>query len=141
MSKKSNTRAFFWLLLLTIIAAYIAFPTRLAVDTKIFNKKIQFVINKPPIDFYFWGKHVYKDFELKKGLDIQGGMQVVLRAKMNEIANEDRETALESAREIISRRVDLYGISEPTIQVARLEDDYRLIVELPGVDDPQQALT
>ena len=140
MSKKSNTRAFFWLLLLTIIAAYIAFPTRLAVDTKIINKKIQFVINKPPIDFYFWGKHVYKDFELKKGLDIQGGMQVVLRAKMNAIANEDRETALESAREIISRRVDLYGISEPTIQVARLEDDYRLIVELPGVDDPQQAL-
>ena len=62
MSKKSNTRAFFWLLLLTIIAAYIAFPTRLAVDTKIINKKIQFVINKPPIDFYFWGKHVYKDF-------------------------------------------------------------------------------
>ena len=58
MSKKSNTRAFFWLLLLTIIAAYIAFPTRLAVDTKIFNKKIQFVINKPPIDFYFWGNHV-----------------------------------------------------------------------------------
>ena len=65
MSKKSNTRAFFWLLLLTIIAAYIAFPTRLAVDTKILTK-IQFVINKPPIDFYFWGKHVYKDFELKR---------------------------------------------------------------------------
>jgi len=39
MSKKSNTRAFFWLLLLTIIAAYIAFPTRLAVDTKILTKK------------------------------------------------------------------------------------------------------
>ena len=140
MSKKSNTRAFFWLLLLTVIATYIAFPKRLALDTKIFNKKIQFAINKPPIDFYFWGRHVYKDFELKKGLDIQGGMQVVLRAKMDEIASEDRNTALESAREIIGRRVDLYGISEPTIQAARLEDDYRLIVELPGIDDPQQAL-
>ena len=126
--------------MLTLIAGYIAFPKKIAIDTNIFSKSIQFEINKPAIDFYFWGKHIYKDFELKKGLDIQGGMQVVLRAKMDDIALEDRETALESAREIISRRVDLYGISEPTIQVARLENDYRLIVELPGVEDPQQAL-
>jgi len=126
--------------MLTLIAGYIAFPKQIAIDTNIFFKNIQFKINKPAIDFYFWGKHIYKDFELKRGLDIQGGMQVVLRAKMDDIAPEDRETALESAREIISRRVDLYGISEPTIQVARLENDYRLIVELPGVEDPQQAL-
>ncbi|NMA29582.1 MAG: protein translocase subunit SecD [Candidatus Pacebacteria bacterium] len=140
MNKKSNTKSLLWLLILTVIAGYIAFPKRLTIDTNFFSKKIQFEINKQAIDFYFWGKHIYKDFELKKGLDIQGGMQVVLRAKMDEIALEDRETALESAREIISRRVDLYGISEPTIQAARLEDDYRLIVELPGVEDPQQAL-
>jgi preprotein translocase subunit SecD len=67
-------------------------------------------------------------------------MQVVLQAEMNEIAAEDKETALEASREIISKRVDLYGISEPSIQTSRVEDQYRLIVELPGVTDPQQAL-
>jgi preprotein translocase subunit SecD len=140
MAKKTKSRSLLWLVFITIIAGYIAFPNRLAVDKTIFGRQIQFAINKKPIDFYFWGKRVYKDFQLRKGLDIQGGMQVVLRAKMDNIEPEDRETALESAREIISRRVDLYGISEPTIQAARLEDDYRLIVELPGVEDPQQAL-
>lgn len=140
MIKKTKPSALILLLVLFLIGAYIAFPNRLTVDQKLFNKQIKFEINKKPIDFYFWGKHVYKDFQLKKGLDIQGGMQVVLRANMDEIASENRDAALESAREIISRRVDLYGISEPTIQAARFENDYRLIVELPGVDDPQQAL-
>jgi preprotein translocase subunit SecD len=140
MNKKARVRPFFWLLLLILGAAYIAFPDRIAIDSNFLSKQIKFEINKPAIDFYFWGKHVYKNFSLKKGLDIQGGMQVVLRAKMDNIALEDRETALESARDIIGRRVDLYGISEPSIQAARLEDDYRLIVELPGVEDPQQAL-
>jgi len=140
MKNKSKPRSLFLLLLLTLTAGYIAFPDHLAIDQNFLSKKIQFEINKQAIDFNFWGKHIYKDFQLKKGLDIQGGMQVVLRANMDNIVLEDRETALESAREIISRRVDLYGISEPTIQSARLEDDYRLIVELPGIDDPQQAL-
>lgn len=140
MKKKSGIRSIFLLVILALCAAYIAFPNRLAVNQHVFGRSIQFEINKKPIDFYFWGKQIYKDFQLKKGLDIQGGMQVVLRAKMDDIALEDRDTALESAREIISRRVDLYGISEPTIQTARLEHDYRLIVELPGVDDPQEAL-
>lgn len=140
MKKKSGIRSIFLLVILALCAAYIAFPNRLAVNQHVFGRSIQFEINKKPIDFYFWGKQIYKDFQLKKGLDIQGGMQVVLRAKMDDIALENRDTALESAREIISRRVDLYGISEPTIQTARLEHDYRLIVELPGVDDPQEAL-
>lgn len=140
MKKKSGIRSIFLLVILALCAAYIAFPNRLAVNQHVFGRSIQFEINKKPIDFYFWGKQIYKDFQLKKGLDIQGGMQVVLRAKMDDIALENRDTALESAREIISRRVDLYGISEPTIQTARLEHDYRLIVELPGVNDPQEAL-
>ena len=140
MKKKSGIRSIFLLVILALCAAYIAFPNRLAINQHVFGKNIQFAINKKPIDFYFWGKQIYKDFQLKKGLDIQGGMQVVLRAKMDDIALENRDTALESAREIISRRVDLYGISEPTIQTARLEHDYRLIVELPGVNDPQEAL-
>ncbi len=140
MNKKSKGRSLFLIFLLTIIAAHIAFPNQLKFDQLILSRRVQFEINKKPIDFYFWGKRIYKDFQLKKGLDIQGGMQVVLRAKVDQIDLEDRETALESARNIISRRVDLYGISEPSIQTARLEDEYRLIVELPGVDDPQQAL-
>jgi len=79
-------------------------------------------------------------FDFKKGLDIQGGMQVVLEADMSNISTEDRETALESAREILLRRVDLYGISEPVVQTAVTAESYRIIVELPGVSDETEAL-
>lgn len=80
------------------------------------------------------------NFQYKLGLDIQGGMQVVLEANMDQIAEEDRLEALNSAREIILRRVDLYGIAEPSVQTAISDGSYRLIVELPGIDDPQEAL-
>ncbi|HPS40557.1 MAG TPA: protein translocase subunit SecD, partial [Candidatus Woesebacteria bacterium] len=69
-----------------------------------------------------------------------GGMQVTLAAQMDDIAAEDRATALESAREIIAKRIDLYGISEASIQTSQNGDQYRLIIELPGVSDQKQAL-
>lgn len=141
MQNKSRRQALFLTFFLTIIAGYIAFPNQLKIERQIFGRNINWQIDKKPIDFYFLGKHIYKDYQLKRGLDIQGGMQVVLLAKMDNIPAEDRETALESAKEIISRRVDLYGVSEPSIQTARVNDEYRLIVELPGIDDPEQALS
>jgi len=128
MKKKSLARSLFLVFFLTAIAAFIALPD------KIGN------FNKPPIDFYFLGNHVYKNYQLRKGLDIQGGMQVTLAAQMDDIAAEDRATALESAREIIAKRIDLYGISEASIQTSQNGDQYRLIIELPGVSDQKQAL-
>ena len=50
-------------------------------------------------------------------MDIQGGMQVVLRADVSVLLNKTVLSALESARNIILRRVDLYG-AEPTVQTA-----------------------
>ena len=67
-------------------------------------------------------------------------MQVVLQADMSNIAVDNRESAMTAAKEIISRRVDLYGINEPRIQTAKRGDQYRIIIELPGVQDQQQAL-
>lgn len=128
MKKKSLSKQLFLIFFLTILAGFIALPDELA------NFK------KPKIDFYFFGKHIYKDYQLRKGLDIQGGMQVVLEAEMNEIPDEDKLIALEAAREVIAKRVDLYGISESSIQTSKANDQNRLIVELPGVSDPAQAL-
>lgn len=81
-----------------------------------------------------------RDLSLRYGLDLQGGLQVVLEAEMKDIAEEERGQALESARAVIERRVDFLGVAEPVIQTSRLGDSYRVIVELPGVADPEQAL-
>lgn len=104
------------------------------------GRQITLPLKAPVINFTLGQNQVYKEFTLKKGLDIQGGMQVVLEADMSSIPETDRRTALDSAREIILRRVDLYGIAEPNVQTAVTGNTYRLLVELPGVTDPQQAL-
>lgn len=90
-------------------------------------------INLGPIKFS-------RSLEIKKGLDLQGGTHLVLEADMKDVNKEDRATALESAKNIILRRVDLYGVTEPVIQTVQSEDNYRVIVELPGIKDINQAI-
>jgi len=77
---------------------------------------------------------------LKMGLDLQGGTHLVLDTDMGQIDPADRADALNSVKEIISRRVDLYGVAEPVIQTAKVGDSNRLIVELPGITDVDQAI-
>lgn len=93
------------------------------------------------LDFEFFGKRIQNNLELRRGLDLQGGVHVVLNADMEKIPAGDRDTALESARRVIERRVNFYGVAEANIQTSRAGNDYRLIVELPGVTDVAQALS
>jgi preprotein translocase subunit SecD len=93
-----------------------------------------------------WEKPVFRfgeftnDKTFALGLDIQGGTQVTLAADMSSISESERATALESVLEVLRRRVDLYGVSEPRIRTSVLGDQYRIIVELPGVNQPEEAI-
>ncbi len=78
---------------------------------------------------------------LKLGLDLQGGTHLILNTDMNQIDPADRQDALNSVKEIIARRVDLYGVSEPVIQTSQVGDTYRIIVELPGIKDVNEAVS
>lgn len=73
---------------------------------------------------------------VRRGLDLQGGLQVVLQAQPVAGQTLDRET-LEGTRQTIERRVNGLGVSEPLIQT---RGDDQIIVELPGVADPQEAI-
>ncbi|MBI3109768.1 protein translocase subunit SecD [Candidatus Daviesbacteria bacterium] len=79
------------------------------------------------------------NFPLKLGLDLQGGTQLVLLTQMDKIDPEQRDAALESAKEVIERRVNLYGVSEALVQTSKLGDQRRIIVELPGLKDASAA--
>ncbi len=70
------------------------------------------------------------------GLDLEGGTQIVLEARDTERQQVDRDTVLRTL-EVIRRRVDALGVAEPSLQRS---GDRRIIVELPGVADPDQAL-
>lgn len=133
-------RIFVLIILLTILAGFVALPDRLSIRFQIGSWLVDREFVKPPLAVTILGQRFAPDWQLKQGLDIQGGMQVVLKADMSGIATVDRPTALESAREIILRRVDLYGINEPLVQTSVNGDDYRILVELAGINDAAQAL-
>ncbi|AXK36651.1 protein translocase subunit SecD [Streptomyces armeniacus] len=69
------------------------------------------------------------------GLDLRGGTRLVLETKDSPTAQADR-TATDRTLEVLRQRVDALGVSEPTL--AR-SGDQRIVVELPGVQDPREA--
>lgn len=83
---------------------------------------------------------VNKKFDLKLGLDLAGGSQLVFDADMSKISPDKQATALDGVKNVIENRVNLFGISEPTVQTSVFEGKSRIIVELPGVSDTQQAV-
>lgn len=82
---------------------------------------------------------------LQFGLDLAGGTHLVYRADTSEVVGQEKEEALSALREVIERRTNLFGVSEPLVQieqssfVAATQED-RLIVELPGVTDISEAV-
>ncbi len=73
---------------------------------------------------------------IRLGLDLQGGIHVVLRVKMENIEPAARSEAVERAIQIIRNRVDGLGVAEPVIQK---QGDDRIIVDLPGYTDADRA--
>lgn len=89
-------------------------------------------------------------FPFKLGLDLAGGVHLVYRADITQLAAEEVDEALEALRVVIERRVnsrDLAGVTgvlDPSVQISKSSalaetEEYRLIVELPGVTDVEQA--
>jgi protein-export membrane protein SecD len=76
------------------------------------------------------------NFDYRRGLDLQGGLRVVLASDLpgGQVPNDDQ---METAKLIIERRVNGLGVSEPVVQ--RVGTD-KILVELPGVADPDQAV-
>ena len=85
-------------------------------------------------------KFLHKRFQTHLGLDLSGGTHLSLEADMKDITEANRGEALEGAKEVIERRVNLFGVSEPIVQSATSGNSYRVIVELPGVTDVDDAI-
>ena len=73
---------------------------------------------------------------LKRGLDLQGGMHMELEVDESKGAVINKSEALDNALKVVRNRIDEFGVSEPVVQKAGSD---RIIVELPGIDDPQRA--
>jgi protein-export membrane protein SecD len=101
---------------------------------------------------YFDVLHVWHpDWILSKtfklGLDLRGGVHLVYQADTSKIAPAEVGDAMAGLRDVIERRINLFGVAEPLIQIEQKgflktaeNREQRLIVELPGVTDVNQAI-
>jgi len=85
-------------------------------------------------------------FPIKLGLDLSGGSHLVYRADVTGIASADVKDSMDALRDVIERRINIFGVSEPIVQIEETSgilsegEESRLIVELPGVTDIDQAV-
>jgi len=122
MSKKKTYLTLFFILILTILSVYFNFP-------EYFNKY-------QPIE-----KLRMSEIPFKLGLDLQGGTQLIYEADLTNIEEKDRGTTMDGLKDIIERRVNLFGVQEPVVQVQQSSNNtYKLLVELPGVKDISEAI-
>ncbi|HEX9750187.1 MAG TPA: protein translocase subunit SecD [candidate division Zixibacteria bacterium] len=73
---------------------------------------------------------------MKLGLDLRGGMRVVLEVDKSELNPDEAKDAVERAKEILRNRVDEFGVTEPLIQI---QGEDRIVVELAGITDVHRA--
>jgi len=79
---------------------------------------------------------IFPEVPYKLGLDLAGGIHLTYQGDLSKIPEQDRVSTMNGLKDVIERRVNYFGVREPIIQVQK----DKLIVELAGVIDPEQAI-
>ncbi|MHB1318448.1 MAG: protein translocase subunit SecD [Anaerolineae bacterium] len=90
----------------------------------------------PGINIGIGDTRITREIRLPLGLDLQGGMQVLMKADVPEGQTVDTDS-MEAVRRIIENRVDGLGVTEPVVQAVGTD---RILIEMPGIQDPQTAI-
>ncbi|OQA93920.1 MAG: preprotein translocase subunit SecD [Microgenomates group bacterium ADurb.Bin219] len=138
MKRKNNL---FWLVIfLTGLAIFIDLPEEFKLKGRVGSREINWQLKKPEFKFKIGSKEFKKDLKIVQGLDLQGGTHLVFEAQMQSVPETEKATALEAAKVNIERRINYFGVSEPLIQTAKVGDSHRIVVEIAGVKDINQAI-
>jgi preprotein translocase subunit SecD len=118
MPERSNLSVLIGIVLLTAAVIWVDLPTN------------------PGLHLDVGPLHIHRDIRVHQGLDLQGGLQVLLEADVP-AGQEVKPDDITAARVIVGNRVNGLGVTEPLVQKA---GERRIIVELPGIEDPEQAI-
>jgi protein-export membrane protein SecD len=116
--KRRNTVLLVAVIILALVVVYIALP------------------NSPGLHVELGPLKLDQDFQIRQGLDLRGGLQVMLEADLPP-GEAPEPGSVEVASQIIENRVNALGVVEPLVQT---QGERRIIIELPGVEDPDQAI-
>ena len=135
-----SKKLFLAILVLTLLALLIDLPRQIPINLSLGSRNISTSIRRPTFELNLGPIHWRRDLDIRQGLDLKGGAHLVFEADMGAIIEAEREDSIKGVREIIARRIDLYGVSEPLIQTSSDGDRYRIIAELPGVKNTKEAI-
>ena len=85
------------------------------------------------------GPNFGKETKMHLGLDLQGGIQLLYQIDMSNIKDRQPSQVQSETIDLVRRRVDDLGVSEPQISASRIGEDYGVMIELPGIKDIEQA--
>lgn len=80
-----------------------------------------------------------REIKANLGLDLQGGVQLEYTIDTSKLGEKTVQQAQDESVDLIKRRVDDLGVSEPNVQPIRIGQDYGVLIELPGIHDIEQA--
>lgn len=87
------------------------------------------------------GPNFFKEIKVHQGLDLQGGVHLVYELDTSKIAPEDQDEAQSGVINVLDRRVNALGVSEPVIAATKVGDKKGVVVELPGLSNVDEALS
>lgn len=120
MNIRQNVRIkFILVIILALIAGLISYP-----------KAVKFV---PPV------YDALNELKINLGLDLQGGIHLEYKADISNVEGNKVSDAFQAAQDVIERRVNAFGVGEPLVQTALSGGEHRIIVELPGIKDIEEA--
>lgn len=125
---------------MTFICLILNMPKTLPINIHLGKVNWQHTFYRPDLNFNLGKKEVKKNIDLKYGLDLAGGSSLLFDIDTSKTPSENLPTALESLKSKIERRINLFGVSETLVQINKQQDKYRLQVDLPGVEDINNAI-
>ncbi len=130
--KYPSLKTIFSLFFLVLVCSIFSMPPTLKIGNK--------TLYRPNINLFLLGQNIKPNLDLKLGLDLAGGSRLTYAVDTSKIDPVSLTSALDSLKENIERRVNLFGVSEATVQLVTQGNQYRLVVELPGVSDVSEAI-
>ena len=86
----------------------------------------------------------FKNHPFRLGLDLSGGSHLIYKADISAVSAGEVDDSMSALRDVIERRINLFGVSEPVVQIQHSGlisgAEEQLIVDLPGVTDVKQAI-
>lgn len=106
-------------IVLAILAGLIAYPQAVSKIPRLFG-----ILDKPKVNL---------------GLDLQGGIHLEYKADTSKVDSAQVGDAMQAVQDVIERRVNAFGVAEPVVYTTKSGGEQRLVVELAGVKDINEA--